>query len=130
MTVALWLSLLTIAIVLLVVVAVAVSLAQRRDRLAVERLSEEVRALRGDLGALCTGAVGVSERVARIEGQARRLTERQDQLELSGGEDNRPYDRAIELATRGSSAEELVKECGLTMGEAELVVMMHRIERG
>ena len=94
-----------------------------------ERLHQEVQRLRDDLGALCSGAVGVSERVARIEQRLQRVSERQEQMESSTPE-SQPYDKAVELARKGATADELVAKCGLTKGEADLVVMMHRMDAG
>jgi hypothetical protein len=55
------------------------------------------------------------------------VRERQDMLELraSGG---LAYEHAIELARQGLSAEQLVRTVGLTRGEAELLVNLHRAE--
>jgi predicted nucleic acid-binding Zn-ribbon protein len=127
--------LLLLSLFSLVAVAVLAVVVQRGRpcQLRLERkLAEQAReisTLRDDLGALCSGAVGVSERVARLEQRLRRIRERQEQLELAGSEPQ-PYEQAIDLALRGASVEEVATRCGISRGEAELVVMMNRMERG
>ncbi|GAB6040248.1 DUF2802 domain-containing protein [Endothiovibrio diazotrophicus] len=124
-----WLLLLGAAVVMLAFLVVFLMLRLRLREQEDERLRQEVQRLRDDLGALCSGAVGVSERVARIEQKLQRVSERQEQMEFSTVE-SQPYDQAVELARKGATAEELVAHCGLTKGEADLVVMMHRMDVG
>jgi len=38
----------------------------------------------------------------------------------------RPYSQASQLVNHGADIDELVETCGLTRGEAELLVMMQR----
>ena len=124
-----WLLLLS-AVVLVLVLLLLFAMARLRLREQEgERQRQEIDKLRGDLGVLCSGAVGVSERVARIEQKLNRLSERQEQMEASTPE-TQPYDQAVEFARKGASAEELVAQCGITKGEADLVVMMHRMDAG
>ena len=124
-----WLLLIGAVVALLAFLLVFLLLRLRLREEEGERLRQEVQRLRDDLGALCSGAVGVSERVARIEQKLQRVSERQEQMGSTTPE-SQPYDQAVELARKGASAEELVKQCGLTKGEADLVVMMHRMDAG
>lgn len=78
-----------------------------------------------ELGALCSASVGAGSHVVRLEQQVQRMVDRQDMLELrTGGE--RPYRQASQLVNKGADIGELVDRCGLTRGEAELLVMMQR----
>jgi len=88
--------------------------AQRR----IEQMEQE-------LGALCSAAVGAGEHVVKLEQKVKRIIERQNLLELRASSD-RPYNQASQLVHRGADIKELVDTCGLTRGEAELMVMMHR----
>lgn len=88
-------------------------------------LRERVRQLEQELGALCSAAVGAGEHVVRLEQQVQRIIERQNQLEMRASAE-RPYSHASQLVTRGADIKELVETCGLTRGEAELLVMMQR----
>ena len=86
-----------------------------------------VQMLRDDFGALTAGAVGVGDRQARLEQRIKRLRERQDQFELQEP-GSQPYAQAIRMVRKGADVEELVSTCGLTRGEAELIVMVHRMD--
>ena len=96
----------------------------RRER---ARLAREAEVVRGDMRALVSAAVGVGERVMRLERQLTQLAERQDQLDLNDPA-HQSYQQAIRMARRGSDMNELIEVCGLTRGEAELVAMLHRLE--
>ena len=61
----------------------------------------------------------------RLEQQVRRINERQNVLEMRPVGD-RPYAQASELVHKGADIDELMETCGLTRGEAELLVMMQR----
>lgn len=88
-------------------------------------LHRRVDQLEQELRALCTASVGAGDHVVRLEQQVQRIMERQNQLELrTSGE--RPYTQASQLVDRGADIDELMESCGLTRGEAELLVMMQR----
>ncbi len=100
----------------------------RRWRALAARYEAGLAELRQDVRGLCAGAVGLDERLARIEQSGRRLKERQEQLELrDGGE--RLYSQAIRMVQKGSKADELVSVCGLSRNEAELIIMMHSVDK-
>ncbi len=90
------------------------------------RLAEDrVKQIEQELGALCSASVGAGDHLMRLEQQVRRINERQHVLEMRSVSD-RPYAQASELVHRGADIEELMEACGLTRGEAELLVMMQR----
>jgi len=86
---------------------------------------QRVLQLEQELAALCSASSGVGEHVVRLEQKVRRSIERQDVLELRTSGD-RPYSQASQLVHNGADIDELVGSCGLTHGEAELLVMMQR----
>jgi len=90
-----------------------------------QELQRRIQSLEQELGALCSASVGAGEHVVKLEQQVQRITERQDQLELRSTS-ARPYDQASQLVNKGANIEELMDSCGLTRGEAELLVMMQR----
>lgn len=106
--------------------ALALEVRRLRRREAVR--TEELRGLRDDMSALCAGAVGLGERQARLELQLRHLRERQEEFELQEP-DSRPYAQAINLVHKGATAEEIVSTCGLTQAEANLIVMLHGMDK-
>ncbi len=89
-----------------------------------ERHREEIRSLNSDISALCSGATGLGNHLNDIEHQLRRLYERQDQIELRDPAE-REYHNAVRLAQSGAGVDRLVAACGLTRGEAELLVRLH-----
>jgi len=87
---------------------------------------ERINQLEQELAALCNASVGAGEHVLRLEHQMQRNIERQNGLEMRAVAGDRPYNQASQLVNKGANIEELVDTCGLTHGEAELLVMMQR----
>lgn len=114
---------------------IALAIAQVYQLYAMRRLRQQLhlrddRSSRqqDDFAALCKASVGAGDHLVRLEQQVRRLTERQDQIELRGGGD-RPYTQAIQMVQRGADVSELIASCGLTRGEAELIAMLHGVAK-
>jgi len=101
----------------------------RREHVVLRKLhasaAERIRQLDQELAALCSASVGAGEHVLRLEQQMQRIVERQNGLEMRSASD-RPYNQASQLVNKGANIDELVDTCGLTRGEAELLVMMQR----
>lgn len=64
-------------------------------------------------------------RSAELGEHLKHTRERQDQLEQRETL-SRTYDPAIQLAHKGADVDELISACGLSKGEAELIMMLHR----
>jgi len=110
----------------LALIAILASLMHgRRLKRRVVEQEALLRSLERDMQGICLGARGMGDTVARLEKRLHRLTERQDSLDLRDA-DRQPYHYAITLAQRGAGVEELVRNCGLTPGEAELLHLLHR----
>ena len=90
-----------------------------------QHAQQRVRQMEQELAALCSAAVGAGDHVVKLEQKVKRVMERQNLLELRASSD-RPYSQASQLAHSGADIQELVDTCGLTRGEAELLVMMQR----
>lgn len=73
-----------------------------------------------------------SQRLNRIhhdmERSLKRLGLRQDQVELNRS-DERPYSHAISMVKKGAGVEDLIAACGLSRGEAELICMVHGLDK-
>lgn len=124
----LWILACTVLATVSLAVALLAWASARRWRILAARYETGLVELRQDVRGLCAGAVGVDERIARIEQTGRRLKERQEQLELrDSGE--RLYSQAIRMVHKGSSPDELVSVCGLSPNEAELIMMMHSVDK-
>jgi len=108
-------------VVLLVVECVRLVRGGRRER---ER-DAALQRVQQDIQALCAGAVSVGKHLAAVDQKLKRLNERQDQLELRDP-GQQTYGHAIRLAQRGANVDELIANCGLARGEAELLLRLHR----
>lgn len=99
-----------------------------RSLKALRQSQEELGSLKADMRALVSAAIGVGERVHRIEKSLKEVSHRQEQIDQTDP-GAQAYQQAIKMAQKGASAEELIEICGLTRGEADLIAMLHRMER-
>lgn len=88
-------------------------------------LREQLQQLEQEIGALCSASMGAGEHVVRLEQQVQRIVERQNRQDMQTAVE-RPYSQASQLVTHGADIDELMQTCGLTRGEAELLIMMQR----
>jgi hypothetical protein len=93
-------------------------------RRALLRQGQRIDALERDLQALCDGARGLGDALADADRRLRGVVVRQDQIELQSG--GGPYGHAIAMVRQGAAAQDLVRTCGLTPTEAQLVHLLHR----
>lgn len=122
-----------------VVVVLVISLYSfRRQRKQQELQSLSMQSLQRDLRALANAAVGVGGRVLEIERNQRKrpvIIETHEQhvtptapVEFYNSS-CQPYEQAIRMAQTGASVDDIVNVCGLSKSEAELVSMMHRLDK-
>lgn len=71
----------------------------------------------------------VKEHMPPLERRLKQVSDRQDQLEMNGP-DGRPFHNAIRMVRHGAGADRIIENCGLSPGEAELVVRMHGVPVG
>ncbi|VAW81901.1 hypothetical protein MNBD_GAMMA13-2133 [hydrothermal vent metagenome] len=90
-----------------------------------QELQRRIQSLEQEIGVLCSASVGAGDHILKLEQQVKRIIERQERMELRTTGD-RPYTQANQLVNKGADIEELMDSCGLTRGEAELLVMMQR----
>ncbi len=88
------------------------------------RLEEAERTLK----ALCSGSVGMGERLRASEKNLRRLVERQDRLSLKDSGEG-PFIQAIRLVQTGADVERITRNCGVTRSEAELIVRLYGLDK-
>jgi hypothetical protein len=103
-------------------------LVSRRSVARIHALEKQLKQARGDLRALTTASVGVGGRVLELERRLRRLAEKQKEVDLYDSA-NQSYDHAIDLARQGAKIDDMVKSCGISRNEAELIQMMHRFKQ-
>ncbi len=111
----------------------------KRQRIQQQSQLLSMQSLQRDLRALANAAVGVGGRVLEIERQQRKRpvivkndSEEQQPLNLPVefySSSNQPYEQAIGMAQTGASIKDIVNVCGLSQSEAELVSMMHRLDK-
>ncbi len=102
--------------------------ANGRLRARLEKQQDSLRTLQTDVAAMCSGTVQLGEHLAQQEQRLQTLSRRQDDLELhepSG--DN--YRHAARLMGKGVELEEVMEDCGLARGEAELLVLAQKLEK-
>ncbi|MBI1425369.1 MAG: DUF2802 domain-containing protein [Gammaproteobacteria bacterium] len=99
-----------------------------RNQRHYRQLRKEMQQLRSDIRALTTSSVGVGGRVLELERRMRRLAQRQEEFDLYESA-NQPYEHAIAMARKGADVKEIEEICGVSRNEAELIQMMHRLEK-
>ena len=109
------------------IVAIEVLRGTRHGKL-MQRQEIAIRRLQSDVHALCAGAINMGNYISTLEQRLRRLTERQDQLDLRDPM-QQTYAHAIRLAQQGAGVNDLVENCGLARGEAELLLRVHHVQK-
>lgn len=127
-----------------VVVVLVMSLSSiRRQRNLQKDQALSMQSLQRDLRALANAAVGVGGRVLEIERHQRKspvaaVTQQQTAPQQASypnapvefySSSNQPYEQAIHMAQTGATVDDIVNVCGLSKSEAELVSMMHRLDK-
>lgn len=101
----------------------------RQQKRQLLQAQKRIDSLSSNLSALCSGAVGVDRRLARLERNSRDLKSRQENFEAHGQVEQPTYGDAIRLVRQGASAQRLVEDIGLSRSEADLIVMLHGLKQ-
>lgn len=113
-----WRELLIAVILASLIYLLEAAIFSRRRRTRAEPAADpamtEITRLREELAALRQRMDAVESRLAAA------VTERP--------EENTPYGRAVRLAREGLTAQELASRCGISRGEAELIIALNRAE--
>jgi hypothetical protein len=114
--------------VLIVVIAVLVVYAA--ELLLVMRWSGRPRWLRGKHDATANAerraADHLAREVAELRKQLTRLQSEVERLKTAPAASVSPYNLAIQMARQGASANDVASGCGISRGEAELIVALYR----
>lgn len=82
--------------------------------------------LKSEIHELRCGTLGVGNRVQNVEGKLAQAIERQDEFaKINNDSQTRHYGHAMKMVELGASVDELINECDITRGEAELLVSLH-----
>ena len=84
--------------------------------------------LRKQMRALTSAALGMGERVLKMERRQKHLAERQEQVDIYESA-NQPYEQAIRMSQNGASITELVDSCGVSENEAHLIELMSKLDK-
>ncbi len=112
----------------------------RQQRKQFQSQAVTMQSLQRDLRALANAAVGVGGRVMELERQQRKqpqVVPAQQSVAsvqpITPAEvyplSNQPYEQAIQMVHSGASVDDIVNVCGLSRSEAELISMMHRLDK-
>lgn len=100
-----------------------------RIQLAYRQLNQVRQQQQQELGELRRICDYVKGHMPPLEKRLEEVSNRQDQLEVNGP-DGRPFHNAIRMVRHGAGADRIIENCGLTPGEAELVVRLHGVPVG
>jgi len=92
------------------------------------RQLQQLKSVKEDMRALLAASIGVGNRVRNIEKSQKKMHARQDEVALFEPA-NVSYEQAIQMAKNGNKVEDIESLCGLNHTEAELVYLMHHLEK-
>ncbi len=85
---------------------------------------KQLKDLSHELQTMTNAAYGVGKRINQLAGQLRELDDRQEEFDLKD-QGSHSMQQAIALVHKGATVEELVENCDMSLGEAELLIMVH-----
>ena len=94
----------------------------------VDKQEESLQAIQVDLSAICNGAVGVGQHLARLEQKLKSVTTQLDKLEMHEAPEI-SYKQAIKMVRSGANVDQIMLDCGLARGEAELILLSKNIDQ-
>ncbi len=85
---------------------------------------QQIKELSHELQTMTSAAYGVGKRINQLAGQLRELDDRQEEFDLKD-QGSHSMQQAIALVHKGATVDELVENCEMSLGEAELLIMVH-----
>jgi len=89
---------------------------------------EVLQIIQEDLSAVCNGALGVGQHLAKLEQKSKLMTQQIDKIEMQEAPE-RSYKQAIKMVRNGADVDQIMMDCGLAQGEAELVLLSENIDK-
>jgi len=89
---------------------------------------EVIQIIQEDLSAVCNGALGVGQHLAKLEQKSKLMTQQIDKIEMQEAPE-RSYKQAIKMVRNGADVDQIMMDCGLAQGEAELVLLSENIDK-
>ncbi|NOX76135.1 MAG: DUF2802 domain-containing protein [Gammaproteobacteria bacterium] len=99
-----------------------------RLRVQFQQQQTQMQALSSDVSAMCAGAVNLGEHLVHLEQLSQQVIRRQTKLEMQEPS-TQSYRHASKLMGKGAKLEEVMSDCGLARGEAELLALAQRIKK-
>lgn len=97
-------------------------------RKTISRYEDKAAGVQTEIDVILSANKGVGKQFRMLEQRVRELGERQDQLEWDESS-GFSFKQAVELAKQGVNADELVSSCKISKGEAELLTLIHRLDK-
>jgi len=119
------------AILLTAIVLLLIVIEKRKRQISALKLlfheqQRQISAVKNEIHELRCGTLGVGSRVQDVEGKLAQTIERQDELaKVNHDPQTKLYGHAMKMVELGASVDDLVAECDLARGEAELLVSLH-----
>jgi hypothetical protein len=115
----------------LLIVVVVVLAVYSAEMLLLLRSKRGRRHAMPDAAALQPRFEALESEIEQLREQLLNFKEQLDQLKVAPPPQTNishssPYSQAIQLAQRGADVDEVAADCGISRGEAELIVAMHR----
>jgi Protein of unknown function (DUF2802) len=114
-----WELLIAVVAVLAIHAAELVVLLRWPGVIGLQRWKRGARSAADLVGQLLREIAELRRQVARLQGEV-------DKLRAAPQPAISPYTQAIQMARRGAGASEVASGCGISRGEAELIVALHR----
>jgi cell division protein FtsB len=111
--------LIVVALVLAVYVAEVLLLTRSAGKRGLFGGDREMKSLEAEVQALRAEVAALDERMGTLRGEFD---------ELKRAQASTPYSQAIQLAQQGLEAGQIAANCGISRGEAELIVALNRAD--
>jgi len=117
-------------ILILIVIALVVFIYRLLLRLQalnnrVNQIESRAQSQQVSINGLTAGAIGVDNRLRKIEDREAALEHRQESIENMQSQNEAPFGEAIRLVQQGATVERLMEELNLSQSEASLIHMIH-----
>ncbi len=93
-----------------------------RIRLMDVRVQSELERVRMELSSTSNGSLGIGKRLLEVEKKLQGKLAIQEEIEQGYS----PYTKATQMLGEGSDLSDVIKTCGISRPEAELMQLMHR----
>ncbi len=114
--------LVVVAVMSVAALVVSMFVLIRHQQLA-QAVDERLKTIRLDVNSMSSGSVGVGKRLQEVEKKLAHKREAAVPVVEQGYE---PYSQATRLLDSGANIEDVVRSCGITRAEAELMGLMHK----